>query len=494
MIANLELTNEYALQRGIERQVLTLLHRVRNRRALAAVPLMQSVCAEMGTPDPVAALERIVRTVFSGDDESATQLRKAILDADFDRAATNAELARQTGISQRQFQRRRAVAVSAIAHYARMILGRAQDGAPLRCHRARCEPSSRFEREHAAFLRARDRGVALEMRAIAGSMLRLAESTAAHSLALAYRTETNVRLGKRNEAIEQLSRLSLSTRLLCHAELALLSGDMAGARANAQEALRAASADRERFRCLVLLSQAAAFSSVGCRLPDVRRLPLCSWERAAIETAQARFLVDQRKWEAAEKLARSALRRAELLGYQEPAARSAAVLHAISAAHGDKSAALRWRARAVQFLLPTQDRIAASGLFLGNAYGQWWQMDDLLNAALYERLRVVVPQMHAESARQRDAVCALLAAILDSAAMVCGDSAELARAILLVVRSDSALAHYAEKSREAICEMLALAVTALTGLPWNDAFERIREILDARMMELRPGMQREIAV
>ena len=93
-----------------------------------------------------------------------------------------------------------------------------------------------------------------------------------------------------------------------------------------------------------------------------------------------------------------------------------------------------------------------------------------------------------------DAVCALLAAILDATALVCADSSQLQRAVLLVVRSDSALAHYAEKSREPICEMLAQVLTALTGVPWNAACERTGEILDAAMMELRPGMQREIAV
>jgi transcriptional regulator GlxA family with amidase domain len=73
--------------------------------------------------NPVYALERIVKAALAGDDARTEKLRRAILDADFKRAATNAELARRSGVSRRHFQRRRAEAVASIARYAGGLLG-----------------------------------------------------------------------------------------------------------------------------------------------------------------------------------------------------------------------------------------------------------------------------------------------------------------------------------------------------------------------------------
>ena len=66
----------------MERQVLRLLHRVRKPDALAATPLMASVCLQTGMANPVGALERIVKAALAGDDERTEKLRSAIFDAD----------------------------------------------------------------------------------------------------------------------------------------------------------------------------------------------------------------------------------------------------------------------------------------------------------------------------------------------------------------------------------------------------------------------------
>ena len=71
----------------------------------------------------VYALERIVTAALAGDDARTEKLRSAIFDADFRRAATNAELARRSGVSRRHFQRRRAEAIASIARYAGGLLG-----------------------------------------------------------------------------------------------------------------------------------------------------------------------------------------------------------------------------------------------------------------------------------------------------------------------------------------------------------------------------------
>jgi len=102
------------------RDVAMLLRRAANPRALAASPLMTAVCRATGNGDAVAALRHVVGLALAGADSAAgADLRDAIFEADFERAATNAQLALRSGVSRRHFQRRRARAVEAIARYAR---------------------------------------------------------------------------------------------------------------------------------------------------------------------------------------------------------------------------------------------------------------------------------------------------------------------------------------------------------------------------------------
>lgn len=110
----------------MQRQVTKLLRRLRNPRKLAGLPIVAIFCKAMGEPDPAAALERVIRTVFAGDDESSIRLRHTILKPNFERAGTNAELARSAGVSRRHFQRLRAEAIGAVAQYAQNLLEREQ--------------------------------------------------------------------------------------------------------------------------------------------------------------------------------------------------------------------------------------------------------------------------------------------------------------------------------------------------------------------------------
>lgn len=177
------LANEYDRQRAMQRQVMTLLHRLRNPRKLVDIPIAAIFCKAMGEPDPATALEQVIRTVFAGDDESSIRLRHTILKPDFERAGTNAELARSAGVSRRHFQRLRAEAIGAVAQYARNLFEREQ-------------ASRRFDRERAAFLTARDRGRTSDMYAISGNLLRLAKSDDERRVALDSRWDAAVRLGE----------------------------------------------------------------------------------------------------------------------------------------------------------------------------------------------------------------------------------------------------------------------------------------------------------
>jgi hypothetical protein len=491
--APLAYANEYDLQRGLRRQVSSLLRRAKNPRALAAAPLMDAICAEMGTSDPRTALERIVLTVFAGIDESATRLREAVVEADFKRLMSNAELARKSGVSRRHFQRRRAEAVAAIAAYARTILERSWAEASRMPPMRESTEVRYFERERAAFLLARDSGNVLEMRAVAGNLLRLAENAGERIFALEARADANVRLGRRDEVLDQLACLSPGGRTLISAKLSLLAGESVDAEEAANAALRQLRDHRERWRCLALISQARLARSVSWRPPpEAWRLPPDSWERIALDVEQARHLANEADWPNAERLARSAQRQTEMLGYQELAASSAAVLHATMTARGEVGRARWWRASAIRRLLPTQDRLLASGLFVPSC--RVFDVDRLLTDVLYDRLALIVPQMQQDGPQQRGAVRELLGEILRLPLTGPGRSSRFEGAVGAILRSDSAFAHYAEKLVGPVHEMLALAQDALTGCSWSSAFESLRDVLAQLAVTLRPAVPRTIPV
>jgi AraC-like DNA-binding protein len=363
----------------------------------------------------------MVEAALAGDDDRTEKLRRAIFDADFERAVTNAELARRSGVSRRHFQRRRAEAVASIARYAGGLLGSCRESC-LPLHDA----SWRFRREVAAFLAARDRGNALEMRCIANNLVRLAEDADGTRLARSLLDDANRRLGITE----------------------------------------------------------AAFAPFDQRSPQPRSSR--SWNRLAKEVGYARQLVVEDRIARAETVATSAWQRSELRGFQGLAARSAAVLYATAEARGEFAQARSWRARAIESLLGTQDRLLGAGLFLYRAYDERRRMDRALGDALYNRLCLIVPQMLGDGERQRVAVTGLIAAIFDG---------RVSRsAIAPVAQSDSAFAHYAEKSLEPVAEMLALALTALTGRSRDAAFDQLRAALADCASKLRPAAPRTIAI
>jgi hypothetical protein len=405
----------------MERQVFTLLHRVRKPDALAAAPLMASVCRHTGMANPVYALEQIVEAALAGDDERTQKLRRAIFDADFKRAATNAELARRNGVSRRHFQRMRAEAVASIARYAGGLLGSCRES-----RSPRNGGSWRFRCEVSAFLAARDRGSALEMRCIANNLVRLSEDAKGTTLARSFLADANLRLGITEETLPPLDR--------------------------------------------------ASPQSLSSR----------SWDRLAREIENARQLLRKDQIARAQRAASSAWQRSELRGFKGLAARCAAVLCATAEVRGEFAEAQSWRARAIDRLLRTQDRLLGAGLFLYRAYDERRPMDRELAGVLYDRLCVIVPQMLCEGEWQRAAVSGLLAALLDARVTP--------SAIAPVAQSDSAFAHYAEKNVEPVAEMLALALTALTGRSWDAAFDGLRLALADCATKLRPGVRRTIAI
>lgn len=496
MLAPTVTDRECLLQRNMERQVLGLLHAIRRPQTLAATPLMRAVCRATGNANAMSALEHVIGAALAGEGAQAAKLKTVIFDVDFAGDATNAELAQRCGVSRRHFQRWRAHAVSAIARYARTIvepnmLGRRESSA------RRDAPLSRFEREYETYRQARDRGSVLEMRAIAGNLLRLASGPEAFALACTCRADASLRLGKIDEALDHLQRVAPPANLLGRARLALLQQDLARAEEYAQVAFDALGRDDvERFQSLVVISQARLGRSMSWRPPPgCSERPRASWERGAAAIECARHLAREGQWGRAQALAQIEHGRAAEAGYFGSAARAAAVLHDCAWMREERVAATQWRARAMEYLLTTQDCFVAMQLFSRAPLDERCGIDASLLAVFYRRLCVIVPQMLGESAEQRAAACEFLAALFD-AVLGTSDLSRLEAAAAHVRRVDSPLAHYAERAAGSIAEMLALILVSATNLNLDLLVARVHGMLDQCASKLYPAAPRafEIAI
>ena len=477
--------NEYDRQRAVQRQVIALLQRVRRRRPPAAMPLAQAICTQMGTADPATALERLVCTLFAGRDESSVRLREAIYDADLRPGRTNAELAREKGVSRRHFQRRRAEAVAALAQYARTILPAAAD-------EAHEPPSNAFAGERAALRRAKEGGRILEMRSIAGNMLRLAESRSQRASAAEFRADACARLGRTGEALAQHEELRPPARLALSAKLALVAGETARAEAYAQAAVRAQPEFDGRYEYAGLAMQARRMQSLPWdAMPASAAFD--RWERIANDAESARRFAAGEVWDRAESVAYAAYVEAERSDFAAPCANAAAVLCAVEVARGRKASAFAWRAEAIRHMLATQDRVLACGLTLAPARGECIP-DACLTATVYDRLCLVVPQMQGEDGEQRSAVCSLLDELIRAAVGAPPARAPLDCAAERVARSDAAFAHYAARFEEPIIEVLALVGIAARATAWDAAAERVGAPLRYALSRISPTAPKTIAV
>ena len=463
----------------MERYVYTMLHRAKDEKALAEMPLIASLCRRAGIDCSTAALARIVRRALPGSDPKTARLRSAILDVNFVRTASNAELAARNGISRRHFQRQRAAAVSAIARYAQRFVE--QEQAP---HR-----DSRFHRELSAFCEARERGFSLEMRSIAKNLERIAQDRAGRRAALALLAEANVHCGRLEEANGLLEAMSPADGIVARAKLALLRGAAGEAYELARKAGRAA-ADHERSAAMVLAAQACREGAALLEPPPPPKVPPQSWARLSWEIERASQALDSGKNARSRALATVVFYRAERCGFLGVAARAAATLHSLALAGNDRCAARKWCSVAIARLVRSGDALTATGLFRERI--EIREADDPSLAALYERLCTVIPQMLGDSPAQRAAVCELVAAILerqfDGAA---GD--RLGAAIEGVIRADSAFAHYAQPCFGDVHETFSLVAAATQCLRWSAAVHRARESLGA-VARLQPSHSRAIPI
>jgi hypothetical protein len=304
--------------------------------------------------------------------------------------------------------------------------------------------------------------------------------------------EANVHLGRIDAALEGLQDLPLTANALLQAKLSLLCADARAAEEYARAALPAI-AGNDRYRYHALISQARrARGALWWPPPETMSLAHRSWERIAMDAEHACHLAQTPMRGVAERLARAAQTAAEELGFCGLAARSAAALSAT--ARGSETESRRWRARAIERLLQTQDRLLAVGLFARGGYDAAGGMDPFLSGVLYERLCLIVPQLLGESERQRAAVCALLTAVFDLPQSWEYFGTSLERATASVANTESAFVDYAEQCLEPMTEMLTLARVALTGDSWSGTRAIFSEALAESARALRPATRRAIPV
>ncbi len=104
-----------------ERYVRAMLRRARNLERLSTIPVVGSLCAALDEESPVAMVRALTESSF-GVGRVDRELYELVRACDLDGTATQEGLSRQYGLSRRQFFRRRAIAVRAIAHRARELL------------------------------------------------------------------------------------------------------------------------------------------------------------------------------------------------------------------------------------------------------------------------------------------------------------------------------------------------------------------------------------
>ncbi|HEX3370596.1 MAG TPA: hypothetical protein VHS56_13535 [Candidatus Cybelea sp.] len=461
----------------MERYVFTMLHRAKDESALAAMPLIASLRRRTGIDCSTAVLARIVRRALPGSDPRTTRLRSAILDVDFVRTVSNAELAARKGISRRHFQRQRAAAVSAIARYAQRFVDA----------EASSHDDSRFQRELRAFCEASERGLSLEMRSIAKNLVRIADDRAGRRVALASLAEANVHCGRIEEANGLLESLGPGGGTIARAKLALLRGAAGEAYELACHAARTAT-ERERAAAAVLAAQACRDGARS--LEPAPKVPPRSWAALSWESERAVHELDSGRIARARTIATAVFSLSERRGFLGVAARAAAALHAVASAGNDRNAAREWASIALARLLRSGNPLTAVGLFRERV--EIRGADDPSLAAVYERLCTIIPQMLADSSAQRGAVCELVAAVLER--QVDGsDGGRLGACIAGVIRADSAFTHYVQSCFEQIHEAFSLVAAATQRLRWDAAVHLARESLGP-VARLRPSHPRAIPI
>ncbi len=104
-----------------ERYVRAMLRRARNLERLSTLPVVAPLCAALDEENAIAMVRMLAESSF-GSNTGDRHLYDLVRACDLDATMTQDGLSKQYGLSRRQFFRRRALAVRAIAHRVRELL------------------------------------------------------------------------------------------------------------------------------------------------------------------------------------------------------------------------------------------------------------------------------------------------------------------------------------------------------------------------------------
>ncbi len=104
-----------------ERFVRAMLRRARNLERLSSLPVVAPLCSAVDEENPISMVRVLVESSF-GQSSGERELYELVRACDLDATMTQEGLSKQYGLSRRQFFRRRAVAIRAIAHRVRELL------------------------------------------------------------------------------------------------------------------------------------------------------------------------------------------------------------------------------------------------------------------------------------------------------------------------------------------------------------------------------------
>ncbi len=364
----------------------------------------------------------------------------------------------------------------------------------------------KFELEYLAYLRARQRGHAFEMKTVALGLSRLAElRRSALGTALYLQADAHLRLGELGEAqrlLDQGGRFAFhrsdarqfASNILLNSKIALFEGDAKRAVDLALGACTVFTAgSRNGYQAQIALSEARlAAGAAWLPPPETARLQPCAWDRIAMDIEHGRHLGMQGRWVKAEELLSPAHLRATSLGYVGLAARAAATLSVRAAELDDAEASIRWASMAYAGLLESQDFLLGLNLFQ-QPLSALHKLDDRVLDVTYRRTCVLVPQLLGDDREQSEATRTLLAAILTTEAAKQG--AMLDDAIARVNAADGALPHYAARAAASLEHMLALTMLALYGQRcWPGRNARLRATIEHVIESLRPGPARNFII
>ena len=203
-----------------ERYVRAMLRRARNLERLSTLPVVAPLCTALDEENPIAMVRMLAESSF-GSNPGDRQLYELVRACDLDATMTQDGLSRQYGLSRRQFFRRRAVAVRAIAHRVRELLRGVEIGAQPASSADVLVTSALSDTEPASVLRlypvldgetkARHTAALFRARLDSGEYIALASALDAprehRAVALALAAQSQTIAGDENESAATLSEL-----------------------------------------------------------------------------------------------------------------------------------------------------------------------------------------------------------------------------------------------------------------------------------------------